>query len=113
MAGEAFRAAEAYRELDHLQAVEHAKRFRLPALHDEAERRARAGALLVIDRALRITLRQERRKIHPLYLRMRLQELGDGTRVVRGLVHAQRHRFERARHHPAGVRIELTAEPSA
>ena len=113
MTSQTFRPTQTNRQLNDLETVENSKGFVFSTLDDKTKRRTGTRALTIIDRTLRIALWQQARKIHRLDLWMRQEKLCHCFRIISCLVHAQRHCFERARHHPTRIGIKLTSKPSA
>src|SRR5580692_3307720 len=83
-----FGAAQAHRELDYLQCVEHAKRLRLAALDRESEGGARALALPLEYRISWIVGCQEPEIIDARDLGVTAQKFRHQVGVLRRLVHA-------------------------
>ena len=108
--GEAFGAAEADRQLHHLQRVEEAEGFRLAAMDADREGRADARALRGEDARLIGPGRQIAEPEHLLHLGVALKVGADHAGVLGRPADAQFERFEAAAEHPGGVRIERRAE---
>ena len=113
MAGEAFRAAEAHRELDHSQRIEAAEGGRLPAAHFERECRSGGATLPLEYRPARVAVREQSQVVDRTHLRMRGQERSHRVSIGAGALHAQLQRFHRAQQHPRGIGIELCADRTA
>src|SRR6185436_9417713 len=92
---EAFDAAQALREREHLESLEEMPRFGEPAFQEERHDAAAArGHLPARERVLRV--RREPRVKHPLDARVALQPACDLERGLARAAHAQRKRLEAA-----------------
>ena len=104
MAGERFRAAQADRQLRHLQRIEETEALGFAALDEDGEGAARAGAVAVVDILLARVL-DHAEVAQPFDLGMVFEEVAYLLCVLPCALHPQLDRFEAAQQHPCRVGI--------
>ena len=113
MAHERFRAAQADRQLEDAQPIQHTERLGLTTRDLDAEGRARTRALSGVDPTRGLAAAFTAEGMHRCNLRVKFHRADNGLGVAGGGANAHRQGLQRATQHPAGMRIELRADRPA
>ena len=111
--GQSLGPAQADRELDHLELIQHREGFGFAALDLETESRARTLALAFEDLPIGMVLGQKAQIPDRRDPGMPAQKVRRLARALGGGGHSELERFERPHQHPAGVGIAHRAEDRA
>ena len=113
MANQGFRSAQTDRQFEYLKAIEESERVRLISFDVEGECRAGRSGLPLHQLLRGVVGGKQRRIMDARHLGVTSEEARHGSGIAGRSPHPKRKRLQRARQHPARMRVELRADGAA
>ena len=113
MANQGFRSAQTDRQFEYLKTIEESERVRLISFNFEGECRAGRTGLPLHQPLRGVVAGKQRRIMDDRHLGVTSEEVRHDRGIAGRSPHPKRKRLQRARQHPARMRVELRADGAA